>query len=188
MKPKTCRSDVSKRGGHSKGKGAGFERSICRKLSLWVSEGARDDVFWRSAMSGGRATIGLQHGSKRGAQAGDLSAIHPLGYPLVKYFFVECKFYTALNAQQVIFGKAGLLGRIWRKTQKQAKDHGKRPLAILKQSYQVEIVCVDAATLAWMRERLYPGERLAARIIVPALDLRILGLADMIAAVDPKRF
>src|SRR5215216_6431446 len=39
------------------GKGPQWEREVCRALSLWVTNGERVDVFWRSAMSGGRATV-----------------------------------------------------------------------------------------------------------------------------------
>jgi len=45
------------RKGGGKAKGASFERDICRRLSLWVSAGKQEDVFWRSAMSGGRSTV-----------------------------------------------------------------------------------------------------------------------------------
>src|SRR5262245_2386383 len=48
-------------------KGSKFERDLCRQLSLWWSDGKRDDVFWRASQSGGRAKFrgrrGLQtHG------------------------------------------------------------------------------------------------------------------------------
>jgi hypothetical protein len=38
-------------------KGSGFERQLCKMLSTWISEGKTDDVFWRTAGSGGRATV-----------------------------------------------------------------------------------------------------------------------------------
>jgi len=37
-------------------KGPNFERSFCKSLSLWVSEGKDENIFWRSVGSGGRAT------------------------------------------------------------------------------------------------------------------------------------
>ena len=45
-------------------KGGGFERKTLKALSLWISKGERKDIFRRSIMSGGRATIALASGSK----------------------------------------------------------------------------------------------------------------------------
>ena len=39
-------------------KGSEFEREMCKCLSLWWTDSKRDDVFWRSAQSGGRAPRG----------------------------------------------------------------------------------------------------------------------------------
>jgi hypothetical protein len=102
-----------KKGG-GKQKGAGFERLVCKALSLWVSRGKRDDVFWRSAMSGGRATIGRRQGKDRGAQAGDISAIHRVGLPFLDRFHVECKFYKALGVQNFLMATdIGNLAKFW---------------------------------------------------------------------------
>lgn len=30
---------------NSKAKGASFERDVCKKLSLWVSDGKREDLY-----------------------------------------------------------------------------------------------------------------------------------------------
>ena len=37
-------------------KGGNFERNFCKNLSLWVSEGRYQDVFWRTRGSGGWST------------------------------------------------------------------------------------------------------------------------------------
>jgi len=37
-------------------KGPNFERSFCKNLSLWVTSGKDENIFWRSVGSGGRAT------------------------------------------------------------------------------------------------------------------------------------
>ena len=67
-------------------KGGAFEREICVKLSKWVSYGERDDLFWRSAMSGGRQTVGFKKGINRKNQAGDITAIDPIGQKLIDSF------------------------------------------------------------------------------------------------------
>ena len=73
------------------GKGSEFERSICKQLSLWWTDGKRDDIFWRSSQSGGRATSRAKKGKKTAGQEGDICATHRSGDPLVRLFSIELK-------------------------------------------------------------------------------------------------
>lgn len=73
-----------------KGKGSGFERDVCKQLSLWWT-GTRDDVFWRSASSGGRATQRHSKNQSTFGQHGDISATDPIGIPLIRMMVVEIK-------------------------------------------------------------------------------------------------
>lgn len=75
----------------SKGKGSQYERDICRKLSLWWTQGLRDDVFWRTSNSGGRSTIRAKTGKKTFGQYGDVQATDPIGQPLMDYSTIEIK-------------------------------------------------------------------------------------------------
>lgn len=80
------------RSGAGKSKGNAFERDVCRKLSLWISDGKRDDLLWRTAASGGRATfISRTSGGARlaVAQAGDVTAIDLAGFPLASQVMIE---------------------------------------------------------------------------------------------------
>jgi hypothetical protein len=72
-------------------KGADFERDISRTLSLWWSHGERDDIFWRTSMSGGRATVRRKAGKATAYQAGDITATDPIGAPLIKATVIELK-------------------------------------------------------------------------------------------------
>lgn len=72
-------------------KGSSFERKICKRLSLWWTNGERDDVFWRSAQSGGRATFRAQKGKTTFGSYGDIAAVDPIGLPLLKVFTMELK-------------------------------------------------------------------------------------------------
>lgn len=77
---------------NSKGyKGSDFEREICKKLSVWWTGGGRDDVFWRSSQSGGRATQRSKKGLRTHGSYGDISAVDPVGEPLLKLFTIELK-------------------------------------------------------------------------------------------------
>ena len=73
------------------GKGSEFEREICKLLSRWWTDGKRDDVFWRCSQSGGRATQRAKTGQKTFGSYGDITAVDPIGAPLLKYFTIELK-------------------------------------------------------------------------------------------------
>lgn len=72
-------------------KGSSFEREISKQLSLWWTKGASDSVFWRSAMSGGRATVRAKVGKNTNYMAGDICAIDPIGAPLIESTVIELK-------------------------------------------------------------------------------------------------
>lgn len=72
-------------------KGADYERATCRLLSLWWTEGQRDDVFWRSSMSGGRATVRGKQGKQTAGHCGDIAATDPTASPFTKAVTVELK-------------------------------------------------------------------------------------------------
>lgn len=121
-----------------KAKGASFERSICQKLSLWCSGMTREDIFWRSAMSGGRATFKVRRGAdpkRYMGQSGDISAIHPLGQPLLELFVVECKHHKSLRMEPMVWG--GSMGdpkAVWTPTLIAAESTNRQPLVIAKQN------------------------------------------------------
>jgi hypothetical protein len=94
--------------GRGKSKGNSFEREICKALSLWWTEGKRDDVFWRSQNSGGRATSRKKGGKHTAGQFGDVSATESLAEPLTQFFTIELKRgYPDTNAQSVLDNPMG---------------------------------------------------------------------------------
>ena len=76
---------------NNKAKGSSFERLICKRLSLWWTNGETDSVFWRTSNSGGRATVRGRKGKKTSNQHGDICAIDPIGEPFLNMFAVELK-------------------------------------------------------------------------------------------------
>ncbi len=76
-------------------KGSAFERSICVKLSEWWSVGLgeekRQDIFWRTSQSGGRATERAKKSLKTFGSYGDVMAVDPIGQPLTGMFTIELK-------------------------------------------------------------------------------------------------
>lgn len=75
----------------SKGKGSAYERDFCKRLSLWFSGNRRDDIFWRSQNSGGRATQRKKTQQTTYGQSGDIQAVDPIGQPLMNLFTIELK-------------------------------------------------------------------------------------------------
>jgi hypothetical protein len=72
-------------------KGSSFERDISVKLSLWFSEGKRDDIFYRSQSSGARATQRYKSKKTTEGQHGDIAATCSEGEPLIKKWNIELK-------------------------------------------------------------------------------------------------
>lgn len=69
-------------------KGSQFERNISRELSLWLSKGKDDSIFWRSPGSGSWAT---RKGVSSTVGAGDILTLKPEGEKLLKYTTIELK-------------------------------------------------------------------------------------------------
>jgi len=89
--------------GHTKG--AAFERGICRQLSLWWTFGTRDDIFWRTPQSGGRATRREQKGKGSAGHYGDIMAVDPIGNPLLQFMTFELKHgYRLASAMDLVDG------------------------------------------------------------------------------------
>jgi len=72
-------------------KGGAFERELCKELSLWWTDGKREDVFRRSAISGGRATVRSRKGKTTAGQYGDVAIADTIGQPLLSLCTIELK-------------------------------------------------------------------------------------------------
>src|SRR5208282_1637383 len=101
-------------------------------LSRWITHGTRADVLWRTAMSGGRATVFKNHPEYR--SGGDLTAVAQEGYAFCEEFYCEMKFLKSLNFHGLI-KDCGKLVLIWRDTVKQAQHYGRSPLLIARENF-----------------------------------------------------
>lgn len=72
-------------------KGGDFERDICKYLSMWVTRQARDDIFWRTAGSGARATNRMKKKMTTADSAGDMMSIAKYGKPYTDQAIWEFK-------------------------------------------------------------------------------------------------
>ncbi len=165
--------------GGGKSKGASFERDACVKLSLWTSDGAHEDLYWRSSMSGGRSTVAAKLGKRLAAQAGDITAIHPLGQPLIKHFLIECKHYQSLDFDGLITGK-GQLVNFWQVALKQAAVYGKQPMLIAKQNRFPTVICMTREGYADIFMNVVP-----TLLSAPRLRLRMFLFDDFLKHAKP---
>lgn len=121
------------RPGGGKGKGAAFERAICKQLSLWITNGKKTDCFWRSAISGGRATVRHRKGEST-RQAGDICAVSPEAHAFTDKWFVECKHVRRLNIEGFLLSNKGDLAKFWKVAKQQAARHDRWPMIIARQN------------------------------------------------------
>lgn len=111
-------------------KGGQFERDFSRQLSLWWTNGERDDIFWRTAGSGARATVRSKKGKTTAGQYGDITATDPDGKLLIDNILFELKNgYPDAEIEKLInYGKAtkgtDLYSKWIDKCDKSCKDSG----------------------------------------------------------------
>jgi hypothetical protein len=72
-------------------KGGAFEREVCNKLSDWWTGHPDSSVFWRTANSGGRATVRRLKGKQTAGHCGDIGAVDSVGTDLIKVVTIEVK-------------------------------------------------------------------------------------------------
>jgi len=73
---------------NTKQKGNNFERDCSRMLSLWWTNGKRDDAIWRSASSGALTTVGK---GRYLAHTGDFAATDEEAAWLFEHVIIEAK-------------------------------------------------------------------------------------------------
>lgn len=161
-----------KRGG-SKQKGASFEREVCKTLSLWVSDGTAEDLFWRSAMSGGRSTVAAKKGKRLAAQAGDISAVSARGAAITDVFLIECKAYKDMKIANSLFKGTGNLIDFWMKLNKECRKYKRLPMLVFKQNNFPILVALNGAGVKKLRLTTIDT-------INPQLDMQILRLMDLV--------
>lgn len=131
------------RAGGGKAKGASFEREVCKRLSLWLSNGQRSDLLWRSAMSGGRATVQVNSGKVNLTQSGDVSAVGAGAYEFCERTFIEVKHYRDLSIARGLVCRTGSLANFWTIAQREATWYGKAPLLIARQNLYPTLAITD---------------------------------------------
>jgi len=119
-------------------KGFGFEREICKTLGKWWTQDLdvpRDDIFWRVACSGGRATIRAKQGIKTAYSYGDVTFIDPIGKSFIDSCLIELKrgYTKDISILDFLDKKKGdpLLAKWWKKARDEQELAGRKYTIIL---------------------------------------------------------
>ncbi len=172
-----------KKGG-GKVKGSAFERSVCKLLSLWLSGGVRDDLLWRSAMSGGRATVSLKAGKCVKTGVGDIVAVDQDGFMLTDKFVIECKSYSRLYFSSLISSMAPskqCIRYFWEKVELDASKHNKLPMLIAKQNKLPTLVLMPVHVYDYFKFKIDD-----LLIYLPTSGTGVMELDKFIEQADPK--
>jgi hypothetical protein len=166
-----------------KQKGSAFERKVCKALSQWVSAGESEDLFWRSAMSGGRATVGQRRGKSHSRHAGDISATSREGHALTDHWYVECKAYRNLSIDSAMIKSTGFLIKFWDEAVTQAARYKKLPMLIAKQNQVPTIVLVPIGETIDRRSHIGTFLRMGCDV----MDFRLMLKAPFKLSAVAKR-
>ena len=146
-------------------KGSKFERDICKSLSLWFSHGKRDDIFWRTAGSGARATVRMKQGKMTADSAGDICAIHPSAKKFTRLCIFELKRgYSAKNRNRGISlltivdkltrEKDPILVEWYKKLEKELKQHDRKfGFIIFQRDRKNPCITFHEETLEYLKHR-----------------------------------
>ena len=132
-----------------KSKGSGYEREIAEKLSLWYSEGERDDIFYRSNSSGARFTARRKNKKDTANQAGDITFTDAIGEPLIKAWNIECKTgYGKWDVLDIVDSKQKktTLEKHWEQCVKDAERSGRFPVLIFRRTRKYSCIVFNERT------------------------------------------
>ena len=145
-------------------KGSAFEREMATAFSLWWTDGERDDIFWRTQGSGGRATNRAKKGKKTCYQYGDMTFTDPIGKPLIEYASFEFKFHKKFSLLGVLHNVGFQVDWMvsWAKAWRDAELSQRTPILITKQN--------QGQPVMWVPNNAMDG---ALNPIDPASSLKI---------------
>lgn len=188
-----------------KNKGPGFERATFKRLSRWFSKGESDDIFWRTAGSGARATVRAKKGVGTADSAGDMSAIHPSGKALTRVSIWELKRgYSSKNGSpsqcigvlNIIDGKETksppLLVQWIKKVETEAKIH-KRKLwfIIFQRDRKNACICTRKSTMDYLKRRNHEkfclfSENRSCDFFINGHSISVTPLEEFLCWCDPQ--
>lgn len=183
-------------------KGTPFERKICKLLSKWCSGGKSDAIFWRTSISGGRATVRAKKGLETPNSYGDVCAIDPLGIPLMDLVSIELKrgYSKQLTLQDLLDSNQNepLLLKFWKQAERD-RVLGKRQWSWLIFQRDRRLACIIFNRSFWNFLVGYTGNLTYSKSFRLLLklgyvsekihyQLYIMRLSEFLHWVDPEIF
>ncbi len=183
-------------------KGSGFERGICKQLSLWWTGGKEDNIFWRSTTSGARATVRAKKGLKTPNSYGDVCAIDPSGDSLINLVSIELKrgYSSQLTIQDLLDSNQAepLLLKFWKQAERD-KAIGERSWSWLIFQRDRRQACIVFNRTFWNFLTSYTGSlkysknfRLLLKIACVSekihYNLYVMRLSEFLHWIDPEIF
>ena len=132
-------------------KGGENERKKSKEWSLWISDGKRDDIFWRSPGSGSRAKVRSKSDQTTGNAYGDFTCLDPIGEAFLRISTVELKkgYDSTIDLLSLIDSKSDkqTLQLFWRQVSKDAENAlkagwGSEPLLVIHRDRHMPIVFI----------------------------------------------
>jgi len=126
----------TRRSNQSSSKGFGFARQMCVLWSKWWTDDKDEDLFWRTAGSGSRATTRRKRGAEDKWNHGDMKPDAPEGYELCAKWCFEFKFYQKYDIKGVIHhvNQQSDWMQWWAKIVDEAEAVGRDPILVTKQN------------------------------------------------------
>jgi hypothetical protein len=155
---------------NSKKKGNNFEREISKTLSLFLSEGKRDDLLYRTSNSGGRFTSRFNRGISTTNQNSDITSIDKEADSFSESLSIEVKHYKNIDIWSLITNtKDSNILSFWEQTKRDADRGSKLPLLIVKQNYKPILLITNKVM----------NEILNSHLSYPKLSCRISDSEDI---------
>jgi len=123
---------------NGKAKGSGYERDICKMLTMWLTGKDKPYVWWRSPSSGALATITAQNPNL----TGDIISVLPEGNFLTDRFSIEIKTGYPKSSFNKFFSNAknNEIEMFWKQAVNDASKSNKEPMMIYKKDRKEPLI------------------------------------------------
>lgn len=125
---------------NGKAKGSGYERDICKMLTVWLTGKDKPYVWWRSPSSGALATITAQNPNL----TGDIISVLPEGGFLTDVFSIEIKVGYPKSSFNKFFSNAknNEIEMFWKQATTDAGKSKKEPMLVYKKDRKEPLVFI----------------------------------------------
>jgi len=141
---------------NGKQKGGQYERDKARQLSKWITKDSRDNLLWRTASSGGMATVRYDNGEKVNLNNfGDIGYNDIDGQPFIEQVSIECKKYKDFELLDVLKENKtkSEIETFWKETCKDAIRSERYPMLLMKKNYFPELLMLDVKLFSKVKDK-----------------------------------